>query len=42
MTEALFRSDAYLRQCPATVVAVNDRGRNVTPAGLLDIPTSYE
>lgn len=26
MTDALFRSDAYLRKCPATVVAVNDRG----------------
>ena len=26
MTEALFREDAYLRTCPARVVAVNDRG----------------
>lgn len=26
MTEALFRSDAYLRHCTATVQAVNDRG----------------
>jgi misacylated tRNA(Ala) deacylase len=25
-TELLFRADAYLQSCPATVVAVNDRG----------------
>jgi misacylated tRNA(Ala) deacylase len=26
MTEALFRSDAYLRNCPARVLAINERG----------------
>jgi misacylated tRNA(Ala) deacylase len=26
MTEALFRDDAYARECPASVVAINDRG----------------
>ena len=26
MTEALFRDDAYLRDCEATVVAITDRG----------------
>ena len=26
MTELLFRDDAYLKSCEATVVAVNDRG----------------
>lgn len=26
MTEALFRDDAYLKECDATIVSVNDRG----------------
>lgn len=26
MTEALFREDAYLKECDATVVAINDKG----------------
>ncbi len=26
MTEPLYRDDAYLRECTATVTAINDRG----------------
>ena len=37
MTDPLFRDDAYLRDCTATVVAINDRGGVMLDLSLIHI-----